>query len=87
LGLFHALIAWGIRVARGAPDKFSTLIAAGISFMFFWQLVVNVGMVTGLLPVVGSQLPFLSYGGSSLLTTFIGVGLLFNVALSRVKVV
>jgi rod shape determining protein RodA len=87
LALFHALIAWGLGVAHGSSDKFSTLVAAGVSFMFFWQLVVNVGMVTGLLPVVGSQLPFLSYGGSSLLTTFIGIGLLFNVATSRVKVV
>jgi rod shape determining protein RodA len=51
--------------------------------MLFWQTVVNIGMVTGILPVVGVTLPLMSYGGSSVLSIFCGVGLLANVGMRR----
>jgi rod shape determining protein RodA len=51
--------------------------------MLSWQVFINIGMVMGLMPVVGVPLPFISYGGSSLLTTFIGVGILMNVSMRR----
>ena len=87
LFLYFSVIVWGLSVASNAREKFGALIAAGVAGMVFWQVIVNVGMVTGMLPVVGSQLPVLSYGGSSLLTTFMGFGLLLNVSVSRVKIV
>jgi rod shape determining protein RodA len=87
LFLYFCVIAWGLAVAASAREKFGALVAVGVSAMIFWQVVVNVGMVTGMLPVVGSQLPVLSYGGSSLLTTFMGFGLLLNISVSRVKIV
>jgi rod shape determining protein RodA len=51
--------------------------------MFFWQIIINIGMTMGLMPVVGVPLPFVSYGGSSVLTTAIGIGLLMNVSMRR----
>mgnify|MGYP002063887388 CR=1 FL=1 len=51
--------------------------------MFFWQVIINIGMTMGLMPVVGVPLPFVSYGGSSVLTTAIGIGLLMNVSMRR----
>jgi rod shape determining protein RodA len=51
--------------------------------MIFWQVVVNIGMVMGLMPVVGIPLPFISYGGSSIVTTMISIGLLINVSMRR----
>ena len=56
------------------------LLALGIMTIFFWHIVINMGMVMGLLPIVGVPLPFLSYGGSSLLTSVISVALLTNIA-------
>jgi rod shape determining protein RodA len=55
----------------------------GVTAMLFWQTVVNIGMVTGILPVVGVTLPLMSYGGSSVLSIFCGVGLLANVGMRR----
>jgi rod shape determining protein RodA len=57
--------------------------AVGISAMIFWQVFVNIGMVMGLLPVVGVTLPFISYGGSSIVTMMVAVGLLINVSMRR----
>jgi rod shape determining protein RodA len=51
--------------------------------MFFWQVIINIGMTMGLMPVVGVPLPLVSYGGSSVLTTAIGIGLLMNVSMRR----
>lgn len=51
--------------------------------MIFWQVVINIGMVMGLMPVVGVTLPFISYGGSSIITVMIGIGLLMNVSMRR----
>ena len=81
--VFLLLIVWGLNVAYGCRDPFGTIMAVGISAMIFWQVLVNIGMVMGLLPVVGVTLPFISYGGSSIVTMMISVGLLINVSMRR----
>jgi len=80
LSLYLALLLWGLYVARLARDRFGVLVAIGVTSYLAWQTFMNIGMVTGLLPVVGITLPFLSYGGSSLLSVLAGIGLLFNIA-------
>jgi rod shape determining protein RodA len=81
--VFLILIFWGLTVAHGCREPFGTIVAVGISSMIFWQVIINIGMSMGLLPVVGVPLPFVSYGGSSVLTTAIGIGLLLNVSMRR----
>lgn len=70
-------------VAKHAKDKFGALVAVGVTFIFFWQIFVNIGMVIGVMPVVGVTLPFLSYGGSSMIISMIGIGLLFSIHFRR----
>jgi rod shape determining protein RodA len=80
LALF-ALLAWRIwRAAWLAPDPFGALCCAGILAMLVFQVTENVGMTMGITPITGIPLPFLSYGGSSMLASFVGVGLAANVA-------
>jgi rod shape determining protein RodA len=81
--LYYLLVFWALRVTKAARDNFQVLVAVGIAGTVFWQFFVNVAMVTGLLPVVGVALPLLSYGGSSVITICLGVGLLFNIALRQ----
>lgn len=81
--LYLFLVIWGIYIARRASDKFGMFLAIGVVAMLFWHIVVNLGMVIGLLPVVGVPLPLFSYGGTSMVTTMIGVGLLLNVSMRR----
>lgn len=83
LGLYLFLVIWGIYIARRASDRFGLFLAIGVTAMIFWHIVVNLGMVIGLLPVVGVPLPLFSYGGTSMITTMIGVGLLMNVSMRR----
>lgn len=83
LGLYLFLVVWGLRIASLAKDRFGAVVAVGVSGMIFWQTIINIGMVSGLLPVVGMTLPLFSYGGSSILTTMLGVGLLMNVSMRR----
>lgn len=83
MGLYLFLILWGLRIASLAKDRFGAAVAVGISGLFFWHVIFNVGMVIGVLPVVGVTLPMFSYGGSSVLTVLIGVGLLMNVSMRR----
>ena len=80
VGLFVALCILGSRAALLAPDRFGMLIAAGVTVWFGVQAFVNIGAVIGILPITGVPLPFVSYGGSSLLFSMIGAGLLLNVA-------
>ncbi len=77
------LVVWGIYVARRAADRFGMFLAIGVTAMIFWHILVNLGMVIGLMPVVGVPLPLFSYGGTSMITTMIGVGLLMNVSMRR----
>jgi rod shape determining protein RodA len=79
LTLYTLLIARGLMIAANAATFFSRLLAASITLMFFTYAFVNMGMVSGILPVVGVPLPFISYGGTALLTLFIGIGVLMSV--------
>jgi rod shape determining protein RodA len=83
IGLYMALILWGIRIAVQAKDRFSAILAFGVVAMLFWHVFINIGMVLGMMPVVGIPLPLLSYGGSFIISTLIGVGLLLNVSMRR----
>ncbi len=81
--LFWLIVMWALRSAQDSRTRYCRLICIGIGAMIGWQVFINVGMVTGLLPVVGLPLPFLSYGGSAMLTMLAALGLVFNVALRR----
>lgn len=83
LSLYLLLMIWGLRIADRAGDRFGTFVALGVVALLFWHATVNLGMVVGLLPVVGVPLPLFSYGGTSMVTTMIGIGLLFNVSMRR----
>jgi rod shape determining protein RodA len=83
LFLFFALIMSGLGIMRRSQDRFGALLALGLTALIFWQFLINICMVTGLMPVVGIPLPFISYGGSSLVTTFFSVGLLLNISMRR----
>ncbi|MFZ4516233.1 MAG: putative lipid II flippase FtsW, partial [Acidimicrobiia bacterium] len=80
LVLFAALAVWGTMIAMRAPDRFGMLVAAGITTWIVGQALINIGAVIGVLPVSGIPLPFVSFGGSSLLFTMLAAGILANVA-------
>lgn len=81
--LYAGLILWGLQIARTCKDRFGQFLAVGVTALFFWQVFTNICMVTGLLPVVGIPLPLLSYGGSSLVTTMLALGILLNIRMRR----
>jgi rod shape determining protein RodA len=81
--LYILLIGRGLVIAASAATVFARLIAGSMTLMFFTYAFVNMGMVSGILPVVGVPLPFLSYGGTALLTLFIGAGILMSVQRHR----
>ncbi len=83
VALYGLLVLWCLRVASSAKDRFGAVVAAGVGSIVFWHAVFNLGMVTGLLPVVGVTLPLFSYGGSSVMTILMGVGLVMNVSMRR----
>jgi rod shape determining protein RodA len=77
--LYALLIARGLMIAANAPNFFSRLLAGSVTLIFFTYAFVNMGMVSGILPVVGVPLPFVSYGGTALATLFVGIGLLMSI--------
>ena len=79
LGLFAVILIRGIKIALKQEDLFSKYLAFGLSFQLIVQVIMNLSVVIGLIPVTGVTLPFLSYGGSSLLTSLIGIGILLNI--------
>lgn len=83
LALMCALMLWGLDTARKAQDKTGSFIAVGVVGVLFLHSAVNIGMATGIFPVVGLPLPLMSYGGSSVLTNFVGLGLLMNIRMRR----
>ena len=83
--LFLIIIAWGLNIAGRCRDPFGTILSVGVTAMLAWQVLINIGMVMGLMPVVGVTLPFISYGGSSIITMMMGIGLLMNVSMRRFK--
>ncbi len=83
LFLFMILIIWGLYAAHGCREPFGTVLAVGVTANLFWMVFINIGMVMGLMPVVGVPLPFISYGGSSIITMMICIGILLNVRMRR----
>ncbi len=81
--LFMSLTFWGLKIARQSRDLLGTLIAFSITMLIFGEMLVNIGMVLGILPVVGIPLPFFSYGGSALVIMMMGIGLLLNISMRR----
>ncbi len=79
LSLYLTIILSGLHVASKAREKFGALLAVGATAVLFWQIFINIGMVIGLLPVVGVTLPFMSYGGTSMIICMVCVALLLNV--------
>lgn len=83
LGIYFFMLAWGLHVAMSARDRFGLFLSFGVVALIFWQAVINLLMILGFLPVVGVPLPLFSYGGSSLLTTLLGMGILMSVRMRR----
>jgi rod shape determining protein RodA len=80
LGLYILLLATGLKIAYSANDKFGMLFSVGLVCIFFWHIFINMGMTTGILPIVGVPLPFMSYGGSFMLSGMISIAILTNIA-------
>lgn len=83
IALYAFLSIWSIHIASQAKERFGAAVAIGVGAMIFWHAICNIGMAIGVLPVVGITLPMFSYGGSSIVTTLIGLGLLMNVSMRR----
>ena len=83
--LFVLLIVRGFCIAKDSDDLYGRLIAIGVTSMYLAHFLENVGMNIGLMPITGIPLPFISYGGSSMVTNFIGLGLLLNVSAKKSK--
>lgn len=82
--IIFAIIIWRcFSIARQASDQFGFLISAGVGFLILTQMTINIGMTIGLMPIIGIPLPFISYGGSNLLSVFIGISLVENVYMRR----
>lgn len=84
--LFLIIIWRGIKIASHAKDRYGMLLAIGCVALFSSHLVINVGMTLGIMPVTGLPLPFLTYGGSTLLTSYVAIGIMLNVGLRRQKI-
>ena len=83
LALMLIILLWGVNTARKAQDRAGSYVALGVVTILFLHFSVNIGMTTGLLPVVGLPLPLMSYGGSSVVTSLVGLGLVMNVRMRR----
>jgi len=83
IGCFMILFLISTKIANQANDKFAALLIIGVMSYVFWHMFINIGMVIGLLPIVGIPLPLLSYGGTSMLTTMCGLGVVSSVAYRR----
>ncbi len=81
--LYFLLLISGLNIAYNCRNTFGTILATGITIMIFWQIFINIGMVMGLMPVVGVPLPLVSYGGSSVMTNMIGLGILLNISMRK----
>ncbi len=83
LALYAAVLYGGVRTMLAARDRFGFLLAAGLVGMLFFHVLVNVGMTIGIMPITGIPLPFMSYGGSAMLTDFAAIGILLNIYAQR----
>lgn len=80
IGLFVLVVQRGLLIARGAPDMFSRLLAIGITLWLGFQAIINIAAMLSLIPLTGIPLPFISYGGSSLMLSLVGIGILLNIS-------
>jgi rod shape determining protein RodA len=87
IGIYFLLLWQIFDIAIKARDNYGTLVASGIGIMFFFHVLENVGMTMGLMPITGITLPFISYGGSSMVISMMAIGLVINVNLRRKKIV
>lgn len=85
VGLFVALVIRGLRIAKRCPDMYGKLLAIGITFIFGFQGFLNMAVASSLLPVTGVTLPFISYGGTSIVVSLAMVGILLNISKQRIK--
>ena len=85
--IYVVLITKAVYVAKTAKDDMGSYIAMGIAGIFFFHMIENIGMTMGILPITGIPLPFVSYGGSSLVTNFICIALLLNISARRQKAI
>ena len=83
LGLLGLIVFRGIQISLETTDKFGALLAVGITTIFFFHILINIGMVIGIMPVTGLPLCFVSYGGSNLFMAMMGIGILNNVSMNR----
>jgi len=86
IGLYLILLWQIYNVAIKARDNYGRLVAVGIGTMFFFHVLENIGMTMGLMPITGLPLPFISYGGSSMITSLAAIGLVINVNIRRKKI-
>ena len=86
LAIYFVMLARMLGIARNTREPFGRLLVVGVATMFFSQLFINVGVACGIIPLTGLTLPFMSYGGSSLLASFVGIGLVCNVAVQPQRV-
>lgn len=83
LALYLAILMIGINIASKAKERFGIFLSLGITALIFWQVVINIGGILGLMPLTGVTLPLLSYGGSSVITILAGIGFLLNISMRR----
>ncbi|PCI27575.1 MAG: rod shape-determining protein RodA [SAR324 cluster bacterium] len=83
VGIYFFLIMWCLRLVGKTRDRSGTILTLGVTSILFSHIAINIGMVIGLLPVVGMPLPFMSYGGSAMISSMIGIGLILNVRMRR----
>ncbi len=85
LALYFLILWRGLQIANRAPDQLGRMLASGITFWIVFEAILNMGVMVNLFPFAGNALPFVSYGGSSMVSTMIGVGILMNIARSNSK--
>jgi len=81
--LYAFLVLWGVRIASQAKDRFGAVLGIGCAAIIFWHALINIGMTSGIMPVVGVTLPLFSYGGSSVTTVIVAISLLMSVSMRR----
>lgn len=83
----YLFLLWQIlNIARNARDNYGRLVAVGVATMFFFHVLENIGMTMGLMPITGLPLPFISYGGSSMISSLAAIGLVTNINIRRKKI-
>jgi rod shape determining protein RodA len=87
LVIYFLIILWILDTASGSKDKFTMLICFGVAAVYFWHIVINVGMVIGILPVTGVPMLLLSYGGSSTISSLLGIGIVLGIRMRRTPLV